>query len=273
LSFDAKAIRALAPGSLYSLDGRVAVVTGAAGGIGRWLAAGLGAAGAGVLLHDLADEPLAPVVDALESAGVETATVLADLADDGAPDAIVDAALERFDGLDVLVNCAAINRRKPTLDVTGDDWDAVMRADLRTPFFLAQAAARAMRERGGGAILNVGSVNARFALEHIGIYGPAKAGLAQVTRVMAVEWAKWGIRVNCLEPGFMDTPLAAPIWEGEETRRWLLNRIPLERPGQPRELVGLCLLLCSEAGSYISGQSLAVDGAFLAGGRWFTPDR
>jgi NAD(P)-dependent dehydrogenase (short-subunit alcohol dehydrogenase family) len=248
-------------------------VTGAAGGIGRWLAAGLGAAGARVLLHDLAEEPLAPVVDILAAAGIETATVVADLADDGAPDAIVDAARDELGGLDVLVSCAAINRRKPTVDVTRDDWDAVMDVDLRAPFFLAQAAAREMRGRGGGAILNVGSINARFALEHIAVYGPAKAGLAQLTRVMAVEWAEWGIRANCLEPGFMDTPLAAPIWASSDTSRWLLNRIPFGRPGDPRELVGLAVVLCSDAGSYISGQSFAVDGAFLAGGRWFTPDR
>jgi NAD(P)-dependent dehydrogenase (short-subunit alcohol dehydrogenase family) len=273
VSFDAEAVRGLAPARLCSLEGRVAAVTGAAGGIGRWLAAGLGAAGARVLLHDLAEEPLAPVVDVLAAAGIESATVVADLADDDAADAIVAAAGERLGGLDVLVNCAAINRRKPTLDVTRDDWDAVMDVDLRAPFFLAQAAARAMRERGGGAILNVGSINARFALEHIGIYGPAKAGLAQVTRVMAVEWAEWGIRVNCLEPGFIDTPLAAPIWASADTSRWLLNRIPSGRPGDPRELVGLAVLLCSDGGSYISGQSFAVDGAFLAGGRWFTPDR
>jgi NAD(P)-dependent dehydrogenase (short-subunit alcohol dehydrogenase family) len=273
VSLDADAIAALAPAGLFSLAGRAAVVTGAAGGIGRWLAAGLGAAGARVLLHDLTEDALAPVAAALEEGGIECATVLADLAADGAPDAIVAAALERFGRLDVLVNCAAVNRRKPTLDVTTEDWDAVMALDLRAPFFVAQAAARAMRDAGrGGAIVNVGSVNARFALEHIAVYGPAKAGLAQVTRVMAVEWAPWGIRVNCLEPGFMETPLAAPIWK-TDTARWLLNRIPFERPGQPRELVGLCLLLCSDAGSYISGQSLAADGAFLAGGRWFTPDR
>jgi NAD(P)-dependent dehydrogenase (short-subunit alcohol dehydrogenase family) len=273
VSFGAEAVRELAPARLFSLAGRVALVTGAGGGIGRWLAAGLAAAGASVVLHDLADEPLAPVVEALDAAGVVTAIVLADLADEAAPDAIVGGALERFGRLDVLVNCAAINRRKPIDEVTVEDWDAVVGVDLRAPYFVAQAAARAMRGRGGGAIVNVGSVNARYGLEQVSIYGPAKAALAQATQVMAVEWAQDGIRVNCIHPGFFDTPLAEPIWTSPDRRRWLLNRVPLERPGRPDELVGTCLLLASDAGSFVTGQSFVVDGGFLAGGRWFTPDR
>jgi NAD(P)-dependent dehydrogenase (short-subunit alcohol dehydrogenase family) len=129
-----------------------------------------------------------------------------------------------------------------------------------------------MKEQGGGAIVNISSLNAAYALEHISVYGPAKAGLSQLTRVMALEWSQDGIRANAIAPGFMDTPLAAPIWADPDRRRWILNRVPMKRPGRPEELIGTCLLLASDAGSFLTGQTLYVDGGALAGGRWFTPD-
>jgi NAD(P)-dependent dehydrogenase (short-subunit alcohol dehydrogenase family) len=273
-ALDAERVRTLAPSSLFSLVGRVAVVTGAAGGIGRWLAAGLGAAGAAVLLTDVDEAGLEEVRADLVDAGVETADVAVDLAAEDAPDRIVSAARERFGGLHVLVNNAAVNRRMPILEMDPVTWDLITRIDLKVPYFLSQRAAGAMIEQGaGGAIVNIGSLNSAYALEQISVYGPAKAGLSQLTRVMALEWAPHGIRANAIAPGFMDTPLAAPIWANEDIHRWILNRVPLERPGRPDELVGACLLLASEAGSFLTGQTLYVDGGALAGGRWFTPDR
>jgi NAD(P)-dependent dehydrogenase (short-subunit alcohol dehydrogenase family) len=273
-ALDAERVRALAPGSLFSLAGRVAVVTGAAGGIGRWLAAGLGAAGAAVLVTDLDETGLEQVRVDLVGAGVETASVVVDLGDEDAPLRIVAAARERLGGVHVLVNNAAVNRRMPILEMDAETWDWITRIDLRLPYFLSQHTARAMIEQGeGGSIVNVSSLNAAYALEQISVYGPAKAGLSQLTRVMAVEWAAHGIRANAIAPGFMDTPLAAPIWANTDIRRWILNRVPLDRPGRPDELVGACLLLASEAGSFLTGQTLYVDGGALAGGRWFTPDR
>jgi NAD(P)-dependent dehydrogenase (short-subunit alcohol dehydrogenase family) len=267
-------IRALAPESLFALAGRVAVVTGAAGGIGRWLAAGLGAAGAAVLVTDIDEAGLEELRASLEAAGVEAAAVSVDLADEDAPDRIVGAALESLGGLDVLVNNAAVNRRLPILEMDAATWDWIMRVDLRLPYFLSQRAARAMIDGGrGGSIVGISSLNALYGLEQISVYGPAKAGLSQLTRVMALEWAPHGIRANAIAPGFMDTPLAAPIWADPDLSRWILNRVPLERPGRPDELVGACLLLASDAGSFLNGQTLVVDGGALAGGRWFTPDR
>jgi NAD(P)-dependent dehydrogenase (short-subunit alcohol dehydrogenase family) len=270
----ADAVSALAPARLYSLEGKRAVVTGAAGGIGRWLCAGLGAAGARVLATDLDEPALEALERDLAAHGIEAAPLPVDLRDPDAPERIVAGAVGALGGVDVLVNCAAVNRRMPLLDVDPETWDFVTGVDLRLPFFLSQAAARRMRETGaGGAILNISSMNAFFALEHIGVYGPAKAGLTQLTRVMAIEWAKDGIRANAIAPGFMDTPLAAPIWADPDRRRWILNRCPMERPGRPDELVGTALLLCSEAGSFLTGQTIVVDGGVLAGGRWFTPDK
>ncbi len=272
MSIDAGAIRALRPGDLCSLEGKVAVVTGAAGGIGRWLAAGLGAAGARVLLTDLTEDGLAEVRAALDSAEIEAATIAVDLADEDAPEQIVAGTLERLGALDILVNCAAVNRRMPILEMDRETWDWITRLDLRLPYFLSQAAARVMIGAGGGAIVNISSVNFAYGLEQISVYGPAKAALAQLTRVMALEWAPFGIRANAIAPGYMDTPLAAPIWADPDISRWLMNRVPMKRPGQPAELVGMCQLLASDAGSFVTGQTFVVDGGFMAGGRWFTPD-
>ena len=273
-ALDSDAIRALSPPALFSLEGRVAIVTGAAGGIGRWLAAGLGAAGASVLATDLDETGLAGLEATLAAASIDAAGVVVDLADEDAADRIVDATLERFGAVDVVVNNAAVNKRMPITEMDPATWDWITRVNLRLPYFLCRSAARAMIERGkGGAIVSISSLNVEYALEHVSVYGLAKAGLSQLTRHMALEWAEHGIRANAIAPGFMDTPLAAPIWADSDVKRWILNRVPLERPGHPAELVGACLLLASDAGSFLTGQTLFVDGGARAGGRWFHPDR
>ena len=271
---DVGAVMALSPRELFSLEGKVAIVTGAAGGLGRWFSAGLGAAGAAVLATDLDEQGLDELAAALDGAGVRVATAAVDLDDEDAPEQIVAAAVDRLGGVHVLVNNAAVNRRMPILEMDRESWDWITRIDLRLPYFLAQAVARRMIEQGtGGSIVSISSLNALYALEQISVYGPAKAGLSQLTKVMALEWAEYGIRANAIAPGFMDTPLAAPIWEDDEMRRWIFNRVPVERPGLPRELVGACLLLASDASSFLTGQTLHIDGGASAGGRWFHPDR
>jgi NAD(P)-dependent dehydrogenase (short-subunit alcohol dehydrogenase family) len=274
LAFDADTIRMLAPGSMFSLEGRVAIVTGAAGGIGRWLAAGLGSAGASVLATDIERSGLDELAATLAAAGIRVATTVVDLADDDAADRIVTAALEQLGAVHVLVNNAAVNRRMPILEMDGATWDWITRVDLRLPYFLSQRAAREMiAQGGGGSIVSISSLNVAYALEQVSVYGPAKAGLSQLTRHMALEWAEHGIRANAIGPGFMDTPLAAPIWADAQMSRWIMNRVPLERPGHPAELIGACLLLASDAGSFLTGQTLLVDGGAQAGGRWFHPDQ
>ena len=272
MTLDLERVQALAPVRLFSLGGKVAVVTGAAGGIGRWLAAGLGAAGARLALTDVDEGGLDYLRAELAAAGIDADAIAADLDAPGAPAEIVGGTIDRFGTLDVLVNCAAVNRRMPILEMDEETWDWITRVDLKAPYFLSQAAARVMRESGGGAVVNISSLNFAYGLEHISVYGPAKAALSQLTRVMALEWAGDGIRANAIAPGYMDTPLAAPIWADPDRSRWILNRVPQKRAGQPSELVGLCLLLASDAGSFITGQTFIADGGFMAGGRWFTPD-
>jgi NAD(P)-dependent dehydrogenase (short-subunit alcohol dehydrogenase family) len=227
-----------------------------------------------VLVTDIEESTLADVESTLRDAGIDVSAAAVDLDRDNAPDVLVETAVERLGGLHVLVNNAAVNRRGPILEMDPATWDWITRLDLRVPYFLSRRAAEQMIEQGaGGSIVSISSLNAFYALEHISVYGPAKAGLSQLMRVMALEWVGHGIRANAIAPGFMDTPLAAPIWADPERTRWIFNRVPVERPGRPDELIGACLLLASEAGSFITGQTLVVDGGALAGGRWFTPDR
>jgi NAD(P)-dependent dehydrogenase (short-subunit alcohol dehydrogenase family) len=262
-----ESIEALRPATAFSLSGKAAIVTGAGGGIGSWLATGLAAAGANVLLTDVSEEALRPVQQLLEGAG--SIAVTADLLSPDTPDRLVNSCVEHFGSLDVLVNCAAINRRTPMLDVTEEMFDQIIGVDLRSPYFLAQRAAKQMiGQSRGGSILNIGSINVAIGLEGVSLYGAAKAGLGQLTKVMTVEWSQHGIRANCVSPGFMLTSLSAPVWANDAQRRWMMDRVPLRRPGLPHELVGLCVLLASDAGSFISGQTIYVDGGFLAGSRW-----
>jgi NAD(P)-dependent dehydrogenase (short-subunit alcohol dehydrogenase family) len=257
---------------LFSVRDRVVLLTGAGRGIGRVLARAFAERGAHVALASRTRAEAERVAADCRALGVRALAAEADVRSVASIDRMVEGVLDAFGRIDVLVNNAGVFVNAPAVDLSEDDWDLMVDTNVKGVFFCARAVARAMLGQ-GGRIINVSSALAGVAQEGYVCYGATKAAAEQMTRVMALEWARDGIRVNCLEPGFMDTPLAAPLWQQPDTSRWLLNRIPLERPGRPPELVGICLLLASEAGSYITGQSFLVDGGFLAGGRWFTPDR
>lgn len=264
-------LASLAPSTLFDLTGTVAIVTGAGGGIGQWLAAGLAAAGAAVALTDIDTAALEHVRKHLLQRGATVDTIVADLLHDESPERIVRFATERFGRLDTLVNNAGSNKRMPMLDVDASTFDRIWAVNFRQPYFLAQAAARVMRTQGRGSIINITSINSFTGVEDLSVYGPTKAALGQLTRVLAIEWAAHGIRTNSLAPGFLDTPMNATHWTHPTRAPWILDRIPLARPGWPHELIGTCVLLASQAGSYITGQTIVVDGGFLAGNPWNTP--
>lgn len=262
-------MEALRPAALFDLTGRVAVVTGASGGLGSWLAAGLAAAGATVIASDHPRSPLDDAVERIAASGGAVSGAAIDLLEDGAPQRVVDLALERHGRIDIVVNNAGVNRREPILDVTDESWDLIARLDLKVPYDLSRSAARAMIDAGsGGSIIHIGSLNNVIGLEGVSVYGAHKAALVQTAKSMSVEWARHGIRVNALCPGFMLTPLSQPLWRDELRGSWIVRRSPLRRPGYPEELVGACLLLASDAGSFITGQTIYVDGGWQAGTRW-----
>ena len=253
---------------LFSLEGKTALVTGAAGGIGRVLAASLAEAGATAVVHDLTPEMAQDGVDFVTAAGGKAVPVAGDLTSVETCRRIVEDAVAATGRLDILINCAATNRRKPIIEVTEDDFDFITAVDIKAVYFLSQAAYPHMKAQGGGKIIHIGSINPFFALDTVSVYGLAKGAVVQVTKAMAVEWAPDNIQVNCVSPGFMMTPLSKPVWEDEDRAKWFRTRIPLRRPGLPEELVGAILLLASPASSYITGQTFIIDGGFEAGGSW-----
>lgn len=269
LPLDGEKAGRLRPGTLFGLEGKVAMVTGAGGGIGAWLSAGLAAAGATVVLADHPNSSTAEVAATIEAAGGETSELACDLLEEDAPEWAVAAAIGRHGRLDILVNNAGMNRRERIFAVSRQSWDMIAALNLRVPYELSRAAAKAMAERGeGGAIVHIGSLNNAIGLEGVSVYGAHKAALCQLAKSMAVEWARYRIRVNAICPGFMLTPLSKPLWNDPVRGAWITERSPLRRPGYPEELVGCLLLLASGAGSFITGQTVYVDGGWLAGTPW-----
>lgn len=273
--FDSEADRGwlarMRPDRLFSLAGRVTVVTGAAGGIGQWLCAGFGLAGATVVATDRDERLLSDLIRRLQLEGIDALSLPMDLEDADAAAAIVGGVIERHGRIDVLVNNAGVNQRIPMLEVNTELLEHIWRVDYIRCYELSQAAARAMIDQGGGAIIHIGSLNNQVGLEDVSMLGPTKAALSQLAKVMAVELARFGVRTNVLAPGFMATPMNASHWTHETRAPWIFDRTPMSRPGHPAELVGTALLLASDAGSYINGQTIYVDGGFLAGSRWNVP--
>jgi NAD(P)-dependent dehydrogenase (short-subunit alcohol dehydrogenase family) len=269
---DADSLAALQPSRLFSLENRVALITGAGGGLGTWLSAGLAAAGATVVLADHPAADLDPTQAQIKGAGGSASSIHRDLLESDAPKRLIEEVLDRHGRIDVLVNNAGVNRREPIFEVSAESWELIAGLDLRVPFELSREAARSMAETGGGAIVQIGSLNNAIGLQGVSVYGAHKAALCQLAKSMSVEWAHLGIRVNALCPGFMLTPLSKPLWEDPQRGGWILERSPLRRPGYARELIGTCLLLASEAGSFITGQTVYVDGGWLAGTPWEPAD-
>src|SRR5581483_1672992 len=251
---------------------KVAVVTGAGGGIGAWLSAGLAVAGATVLLTDHPNSPTTETGDAIRTAGGKAEEFACDLLQDDAAELVVDAALQRVGGIDILVNNAGVNRREPIFAVSRQSWDLIATLNLRVPYELSRAAAKRMMATGNeGAIVHIASLTNAIGLQGVSVYGAHKAAISPLAKSMAVEWARYKIRVNAICPGFMLTPLSKPLWDDPVRGGWILERSLLKRPGYPQELIGCLLLLVSPAGSFITGQTMYVDGGWLAGTPW-TPD-
>jgi NAD(P)-dependent dehydrogenase (short-subunit alcohol dehydrogenase family) len=256
----------------FRLDGKVAMVTGASRGLGRAMALGLAGAGADVALAGRERGTLAPVAEEIErDLGRQALVVPLDVGDLEALPAAVEAVAARFGRIDILVNNAGTNIRKATLDYTPEEWDAVLDTNLKGAFFLAQQVGRTMIAAGGGKILNISSMTAFLGVPTVPAYTASKAALQQLTRMLAVEWAEHNIQVNAIAPGWISTDLTAPLKSQpdlEPRYRWVISRTPAGRFGEPHELVGTAVFLCSPAADFITGQVLAVDGGILAGSDW-----
>lgn len=253
---------------LFSLDNRVALVTGASGGIGSEIAFALGMAGARVALAGRSVERLEATRARIVEGGGDARVHIADIEDAAAIQPFVEEVAAASGPVDILVNCAGINRRQPVLAVEPGTFSQIIDINLRAPYFLSQAVAPGMIERGDGRIINIGSLTTGWGVGNLSVYGITKSAIGQMTRVMAVEWAPHGIQVNCLCPGWIKTELTRPLWGDPAKSAWITERVPTGRFGLPDELTGLTIYLASHAGRYTTGQVIYVDGGFMAGGQW-----
>jgi NAD(P)-dependent dehydrogenase (short-subunit alcohol dehydrogenase family) len=252
----------------FSLAGKNVLLTGSGGAIGSLLAVEVAAAGARVALQDLTEDRVRTPAERIRAAGGEAITLGTDLSDAANCAGVVDSAAAALGGLDVLINCAGINRRKPIDDVTIEDFDAIVSVNMRAVFFLSQAAHPHLTARGGGAIVNLSSLSARHSYRTISVYGATKAAVSGMTRSFAREWARDAIRVNCVEPAVVQTEFTKPLWDDPQRGRWFAEHSPLGRLAQPEEIVGAVIFLASDASSYITGQSIVIDGGITSGADW-----
>lgn len=246
----------------FSLAGRTALVTGANAGIGQAIAVALAHAGADVAL--VGRSSASETVARIEAAGRRSLQLHADLSSTANLPQVVDEVNEMWGGVDVLVNNAGIIRRDDLLAFSESDWDAVMDTNLKSLFFLSQAVARGMVERGRGKIINIASLLSFQGGIRVPSYAAAKSGVAGVTRAMANELAPHGVQVNAIAPGYIATANTAALRADEQRNRQILERIPAGRWGSPEDIGGTAVFLASSASDYISGHILAVDGGWLA---------
>lgn len=251
--------------SLFDLSGRVALVTGTSRGLGQCFARALARAGADIAMTSRNKSSLSSFAEEIRALGRRSFEVSLDVRDYASIQHAVAAVGEQFGEIDILVNNAGCNIRKPALDVTWDDWNSILDTNLRGSFFVAQAVARRMIERGYGRIINIGSVTSVFGYAGLAPYGASRGGIRQLTMSLADDWGRYGITVNCLAPGWFRTEQNKVLYENAAWVEYLKDRIPVKRPGLPDDLEGAVVFLASESSRYITGQTLLVDGGISTG--------
>jgi len=248
------------------LTGRTAVVIGATSGIGRAIAIGLAEAGADVVPTGRREKLAREAAEEIVGRGRQSLAMTADVSNEDSLQALADAAIRKFGKVDILVNAAGRTTRRPTLEVSDAEWNEILDTNLTGMLRACRVFGRHMIERGYGRIINIGSLTSVVALYEVAAYGASKAGVAALTKSLAVEWAPYGVCVNAILPGVFRTALNEGLLDGTERGRELLLRTPMKRFGQPEELAGAAVFLASEAAGFVTGHLLAVDGGFLASG-------
>lgn len=251
--------------SLFDLAGQVAIVTGTSRGLGQCFARALARAGADLVLTSRRREALADFEAEIKALGRRVVSLQLDVREKGSIERMAADAEAAFGQIHILVNNAGCNVRKPALDVTWDDWNLVLDTNLRGTFFTSQAVARGMIAREYGRIINIGSVTSVFGYAGLAPYGASRGGVRQLTMSLADDWGRHSVTVNCLAPGWFRTDQNKVLYENEEWVRYLVDRIPVKRPGELRDLESAVVFLAAESSRYITGQTLLIDGGISTG--------
>ena len=245
------------------LDKKVSIVTGGGRGIGRAVCLALAREGSNVMVTDVVSQTAREVSEEIQSMGRRALFFEMDVSKSDQAKKMVAAALSSFGKIDILVNVAGIFLRSPIEDVSEQDWDKVVAVNLKGTFLCSQAVGKEMIKQGGGSIVNFASVAAHTPQINLGAYSPSKAGVLLLTKIMAVEWAKYNIRVNALSPGPILTPMTDSIYNTEKLKKGRAKAIPMDRFGTPEEVAKAVLFLVSDDASYITGHALSIDGGAL----------
>ncbi len=250
----------------FRLDGRVALVTGASRGLGLGMAQALAHAGADLAIASRTAGDLAEAEDMIRAVGSRTLNLPTDVGDVEAVRGMIGRTVDHFGRLDILVNAAGINFRRPFDTFTPEDWDTLMAVNLKGAFFACQEAAPVMRRQGKGKIINVGSIAFEISVPNIALYAISKGGMRQMTRALAIELARDNINVNAIAPGRFWTRMTDAFFSVPELYESAVGVIPMGRPGTPSDLAGTTVLLASDGSDYITGQTIFVDGGWLVNG-------
>ncbi|MGB4862842.1 MAG: glucose 1-dehydrogenase [Tepidiformaceae bacterium] len=249
---------------LFSLAGRVAVVTGAGRGLGRSIALALAAAGADVIAASRTSTEIESLRDEIRTLGRRSEAIPCDATNEADVDRLFAQTVERLGHLDILVNNAGINIRKPVLELSADEYRQVLATNLEGYFLCSRAAGRILVPQGSGKVINISSIMGRVALATQAAYASSKGAIEQLTKVLAIEWAPQNVQVNAIAPTYFETELTKPLFEDRERKEFITGRTPMGRWGKPHELAGAAIFLASSASDYVTGHTLVVDGGWTA---------
>lgn len=248
----------------FSLAGKVALVTGASRGIGQALAMGLAEAGADMALVARSKGALDETASGARHMGRRALVVPADISSMAAIHDVVDKVKSEYGRIDILVNAAGTQARKPILEMTEEDWETVTSLNLKAVYFCSQAVAPQMISQGKGKIINICSLTSTIGIANVSVYAATKGGVLSLTRSMAVEWSRYGINVNAIAPGYFKTEMTKRLQEDPERSGWIVSRTPMGRWGELSDLKGTVVFLASAASDFVTGQLVNVDGGWLA---------